>query len=200
MERRKSRRRIDRRPRPVGDSEASSVESEAEAGGRRTLSAKCIGRRGGSGRRRRVVGGVQQGSQVPRDYQEGAKIGGRGIGYEGLDKSEQEVNSMMTARPARSRGHVESAEGVGESGAVSGGPRRGSRSVVGRRKSGRRAGRRTRIVRRRQQLGLVGGCLPVDERQRVDERLRSRKRGRQSGGHVRERPGSARVGSARSVQ
>ena len=94
---------------------------------------------------------------------------------------------------------MESAEGVGESGAVSGRPYRGARGAVGRRMSGRGAGRGTGVVRRRSQHSLVGGCLPVEERQRVDERLRSGKRGRKRGRHVRERPGSARVGSARSV-
>ena len=56
---RKSRRRGHRRPGSVGDGEATGLKSEAEAGSRRTLSAKCIGRRGGGGRHRRVVGGVQ---------------------------------------------------------------------------------------------------------------------------------------------
>ena len=148
-ERRKPRRRIHRRPRPVGCFEATGIESDAKAGRRRTLRAKCIGRRGGGGSHHRVVRGVQQGTQVPRDYHERPELRRRGVGHEGLDETEQEVNSMMTARPASSWGHVESAESIGESGAISGGPRRGAEGAVSRRKSGRRAGRGTSVVRRR---------------------------------------------------
>ena len=107
---------------------------------------------------------------------------------------------MVAAHPPSGGRDAESTEGLDKSGALASGSRGGAGNATGRRKHGRGASRGTRLVRRRSQRSLMGGCVPVYERQRMYQRLRSGKRGRKRGGHVRERPGPARVGRARSVQ